>query len=145
MRGRTNRHMRTTDHTPQAITFWELPTMTSPSAANCCTPWRNLVKRGPKQRPPAFCETSISAVSRMTSFVLGGDLSDCFRWFRNVAFWPSERLASNWETAWASRISGFRGPAVDKMRAIEDARHMQNMEARRLRGKSGKGGECRVL
>lgn len=139
MEGHTNKHMRTTVQTPQATTFWELPTTTSPSAANCCTPWRNLVKRGPKQRPPAFCEMSISAVIRITSFVLGGDLSDCFRWFRNATFWLPERLASNWETAWANRISGFRGPAVDRTRDIAETVYFRKVGAssrqRRLRGR----------
>jgi hypothetical protein len=65
----TSKVIRTSDHTPHAIMFWEPPTIISPSAANCWTAYRILINRGPKHRPPPTfpdARRSISAVSRMT-------------------------------------------------------------------------------
>jgi len=75
-----------------------------------------LVRRGPKHRPPpvfAAARRSISAVSRMTSLVSGGDLDKPVLSARRAAFCSAERSASNCEIACARRISAFSGAAFD--------------------------------
>ena len=81
--------------------------MISPSAANCWTPWRKLVNRGPKQRPPRTSRWSIAAVSLMTSLVSGGHFCDCAWQAENLVFCSVDRSFWNSEIACARRISAF--------------------------------------
>ena len=102
----TSNVIRTKDQTPQAIKFWEPPTTISPKEANCWTACRRFVKRGPKHRFVfRLAQQSISAVRSITSHTPGGLVRVWDLEVLKVAFWSSERLASNSETACAKRAS----------------------------------------
>jgi hypothetical protein len=61
----------------------------------------------------------------MTSRGLGVVESDCDLSVRNVDFCSCERSASNSETAWARRISGFKGEAFARALDITAAKQLQ--------------------
>ena len=116
--------------------------MISPRAAYCWTACKILVKRGPKQRRirnfPAT-RRSISAVSRITSLVSGGEPHDRSLHDLKVAFCSLERSASNSETAFARRMSAFSRAAVanaaDMMSRLRFWRHTSKTIRLNLNGR----------
>jgi hypothetical protein len=61
----------------------------------------------------------------MTLRGLGVVESDCDLSIRNVDLCSCDRSASNSETAWARRISGFKGEAFARVLDIAAARQLQ--------------------
>lgn len=80
------------------------------------------MNRGPKQRPLRV-DLSISAVSRITSLTLGGDVRALAVCDSRSIFCSVGSAALNSEIAFASLISDFNGAAFASARDIAGASH----------------------